>query len=259
MQSSVELLLNMQSDSVARASESAIVPIPSSVGSTATEKFPVDDSQVDTHCRLVEPYERNRNKAISSSLNRSEKAPSPPKQSTSKPADVGVRTCVPHTIQSYQKEPSAIVDQLLGEMKRSSTHKASAKSINVQNISESDHWILITIQPKRGAAVVLDSADYPHEKYAEFIEILHNAYRLSMLNRGPHLEGGPQHLRIIYHKWLLKIPPSNRALDKSDIDDICTDVCRFIYHEVCHERGSYYNDDDNELAEDKCRDLRNFV
>ncbi|RLM54416.1 hypothetical protein C2845_PM10G13180 [Panicum miliaceum] len=36
-----------------------------------------------------------------------------------------------------------------------------------------DHWILIVIQPKRGLAVVLDSADYPHEKYAEFIEILH--------------------------------------------------------------------------------------
>jgi hypothetical protein len=37
----------------------------------------------------------------------------------------------------------------------------------------SDHRILIIIQPKRGLAVVLDSGDYPHDKYSEFIEILH--------------------------------------------------------------------------------------
>ncbi|RLN03434.1 hypothetical protein C2845_PM13G11730 [Panicum miliaceum] len=107
-----------QSDCVARASESVIVPIPSSVGSTATEKFLIDDIQVDTPCRLVEPYGRNRNK-------------------------------------------------------------------------------------------------------------------------------------------LPKIPPTNRALDKSDIDDICADMCRFFHHEVCHERGLYYNDEEgNELAEDKFRELR---
>ncbi|RLM69234.1 hypothetical protein C2845_PM17G12350 [Panicum miliaceum] len=103
--------------------------------------------------------------------------------------------------------------------------------------TNSDHWICITIQPKRGVAVVLDSSDYPHEKYADFIEILHN-----VTNK----------LRA-----LPKIPPTNRALDKSVIDGICADMCRFIHHEICHERGLYYNyEEGNELAEEKFRELR---
>jgi hypothetical protein len=62
VQSFVELLQSTQSNSVARATESGIVPIPRCVGSTAAERFLVDDILVDTPCRLVEPYERNRNK-----------------------------------------------------------------------------------------------------------------------------------------------------------------------------------------------------
>jgi hypothetical protein len=62
VQSFVELLQSMQSDSIARAAESKTVPISSSAGSTATERFPVDDILVDTPCRLVEPYGRNHNK-----------------------------------------------------------------------------------------------------------------------------------------------------------------------------------------------------
>jgi hypothetical protein len=59
VQSFVELL---QSNSVARAIESRTLPNPSSVGSIAIERFPVDDIQVDTPCRLVELYGRNCNK-----------------------------------------------------------------------------------------------------------------------------------------------------------------------------------------------------
>jgi hypothetical protein len=56
---------------------------------------------------------------INSSPKRSENAPS-----TSKPADVSVRTCVPRMIETYQKEPSAMVDKfLLGAMKNSSACK----------------------------------------------------------------------------------------------------------------------------------------
>jgi hypothetical protein len=62
VQSFVELLQSTQSDSIARAAEFRTIPIPRSVGSTAMERFPVDDIQVDTPCRLEEPYGRNRNK-----------------------------------------------------------------------------------------------------------------------------------------------------------------------------------------------------
>jgi hypothetical protein len=58
----VGLLQSTQRDSVACAAESGTVPNPSSVGSTAMERFPVDDIQVDTPCKLVEPFGRNRNK-----------------------------------------------------------------------------------------------------------------------------------------------------------------------------------------------------
>jgi hypothetical protein len=62
VQSLVQLLQTTQSDSIARVAESRIVPNPSSVGSTATKRFPVDDIQVNTPCRLVVLYGRNRNK-----------------------------------------------------------------------------------------------------------------------------------------------------------------------------------------------------
>jgi hypothetical protein len=45
---------------------------------------------------------------ISSSPKSLEKAPS-----TSKPVDVGVRICVPHMIETYQKEPLAMVEKFL--------------------------------------------------------------------------------------------------------------------------------------------------
>jgi hypothetical protein len=56
---------------------------------------------------------------------------------------MGVRAFVPHTIEIYQKKPSAIVDKfLLGAMKKSSAHKASASASNVQKSAErsSDFW-----------------------------------------------------------------------------------------------------------------------
>ncbi|RLM56033.1 hypothetical protein C2845_PM10G09820 [Panicum miliaceum] len=73
-----------------------------------------------------------------SSSPRSDEAPS-----TSKPADVGVRTCMPWTIETYPKDPLAMVDKfLLGAMKNSSAHKASASASNVEKSSErsSDFW-----------------------------------------------------------------------------------------------------------------------
>ncbi|RLM86041.1 hypothetical protein C2845_PM04G14260 [Panicum miliaceum] len=128
---------------------------------------------------------------ISSSPKRSEHAPS-----TSKPADVGERTCVPRTIETYQKLPSAMVDKfLLGAMKNSSACKASASTSNVEK------------SPERSSDFLLQ---------------------------------------------LPEIRTTNASLTKDDIDDICTDMCRFIHREICHERGLYYSDE-SELAEDKYR------
>jgi hypothetical protein len=72
-----------------------------------------------------------------SSSPRSDEAPS-----TSKLADVGVRTCVPQMIETYQKDPSAMVDKfLLGAMKNSSALKASASASNVESLERSsDFW-----------------------------------------------------------------------------------------------------------------------
>jgi hypothetical protein len=56
---------------------------------------------------------------------------------------------------------------------------------------------------------------------------------------------------------LLEIRRANTSLTKDDIDDICAEMCRFIHRQIYHERGLYYSDE-NKLAEDKCRQLRNW-
>jgi hypothetical protein len=54
---------------------------------------------------------------------------------TSKPAELGLPTCVPRTIATYQNEQSAVVEKFLGAMKKNSAHNASPSS-NVEKSSE---------------------------------------------------------------------------------------------------------------------------
>uniref|UniRef100_K3Y101 Ubiquitin-like protease family profile domain-containing protein n=1 Tax=Setaria italica TaxID=4555 RepID=K3Y101_SETIT len=131
-----------------------------------------------------------------------------------------------------------------------------------------NHWICIMILPKRGEAV-------------DFIGIIQkynipwNAYKLNILRGGPHNPKRMKAMKIIYHKYCHKQPPGTvlcgyyvcefirnngrclpingnyTKIEDKQIDNICTDMTRFILHEICHEDGVFFDKNDV-LMTDEC-------
>uniref|UniRef100_K4AMG0 Uncharacterized protein n=1 Tax=Setaria italica TaxID=4555 RepID=K4AMG0_SETIT len=122
----------------------------------------------------------------------------------------------------------------------------------------------IIILPKLGEAVVLDSASFSRDRYMEFIGIIQNVYKLYILKDGDH---NPK------RKKCHKQPPSSTlcgyyvcelirnngsTIKDKQIDNICTDLARFILSEICHEDGAFF-DKDGVLMADECTNLRRWV
>ncbi|RLN33981.1 hypothetical protein C2845_PM03G29980 [Panicum miliaceum] len=121
-----------------------------------------------------------------------------------------------------------------------------------------NHWIAILIMPKLERAVVPDSADYDQKQYMEFIGILQNVYRLSVMKGGPHPPDRKEIMNIRYQFYMPTIPKTNCRLDKGDIDGICADLARFIQREICHVAGKYF-DHGGVLALDEHENLSNLT
>ncbi|RCV20018.1 hypothetical protein SETIT_4G022200v2 [Setaria italica] len=47
-------------------------------------------------------------------------------------------------------------------------------------------------------------------------------------------------------------------VEDKQIDNICTDMARFILREICHEDGTFF-DKDGVLIEDECSNLRRWA
>uniref|UniRef100_K3YZ31 Ubiquitin-like protease family profile domain-containing protein n=1 Tax=Setaria italica TaxID=4555 RepID=K3YZ31_SETIT len=143
--------------------------------------------------------------------------------------------------------------------------------VNLISVWCLDHWICIMILPKLGEAVVLDSASYDRHRYKNFIGIIQNCITnsclyilkartsLTYLKMDPTIQKRTKAMRIIYNKYCHKQPSSpvpcgyyvckfiknngsnyNKIKDKQ-IDNICTDTARFILREIYHEDGAFFN------------------
>ena len=57
---------------------------------------------------------------------------------------------------------------------------------------------------------------------------------------------------------MLTIKGNYTKIKDKQIDNICTDMARFILREVCHEDGVYF-DKEGVLMTDKCTPLRRWA
>uniref|UniRef100_K3ZV78 Ubiquitin-like protease family profile domain-containing protein n=1 Tax=Setaria italica TaxID=4555 RepID=K3ZV78_SETIT len=128
---------------------------------------------------------------------------------------------------------------------REEMHKVSVYIAKVMNKKASkdyimipygfeDHWICIIILPKLGEAVVLDSASY-------------------------HRDSATSNLPALFYVVLHATIDSNYSKIKDkQIDNIYTNMARFILCKICHEDGAFF-DKDGVLMANECTNLRRWA
>ena len=67
-----------------------------------------------------------------------------------------------------------------------------------------------------------------------------------------------EHTTSYYFFQMPTIPTTNTRLDDRDIDNICTDLARFIQREICHVAGEYF-DHGGVLTLDENNNLSNWT
>uniref|UniRef100_K3Y161 Ubiquitin-like protease family profile domain-containing protein n=1 Tax=Setaria italica TaxID=4555 RepID=K3Y161_SETIT len=123
---------------------------------------------------------------------------------------------------------------------------------------EDHYWICITILPKLGEALVFESASYHKYRYKDFIGIIQNAYRLYIIKGGCHKQPpgsvvcGYYACEFIRNNGRYRTNPED--IEDKQIDNICTDMARFILREICHENGAFF-DKNGVLMTDECTNL----
>uniref|UniRef100_K3ZNL2 Ubiquitin-like protease family profile domain-containing protein n=1 Tax=Setaria italica TaxID=4555 RepID=K3ZNL2_SETIT len=122
-----------------------------------------------------------------------------------------------------------------------------------------NHWICIIILPKRGEAVVLDSASYDRDRYKDFIDIIQKQppgcvlcgyYVCKFIRNNRIYRNNPEDMPTINNNYT--------KIEDKQIDYICTDMARFILREIYHEDGVFF-DKDGVLMMDECTTLRRWA